>query len=117
MKDTEIASLEKLGFDKDVTMERFMQNEELFFRCLKKFPNDVNYRKLIDSLESEDVGGAFEAAHSLKGVTANLGLNNLFDELKPMVEVLRKDSLDVDKENIERFKRFYEEAIEVINTF
>ena len=116
MTDTQIASLERLGFDHDVTMERFMHNEELFFRCLKKFPNDANYKKLIEALEQDDVLGAFEAAHSIKGVTANLGLNNLFNEIKPMVEVLRKESLDIDGDNLERFRNCYKEAIEVIDT-
>ena len=52
----------------------------------------------LDSLKAEYAKhnpkskAAFEAAHTLKGVSANLGLTDLYDSVFPLVEELRNAS-------------------------
>ena len=41
------------------------------------------------ALKDKDYGEAFTAAHTLKGVTANMGLTPLFDRVCAIVEPLR----------------------------
>ena len=53
--------------------------------------------------------------HSLKGVTGNLGLDNMFDIIRPMVEILRTGSLDIDAESRDKLDEYYEEAVNIIN--
>ena len=38
--------LEQKGFDVDGTMRRFLNNEALYMKCLKKFLNDTSFEKL-----------------------------------------------------------------------
>ncbi len=38
--------LEEKGFDVDGTMKRFLNNETLYLKCLKKFLDDSSFEKL-----------------------------------------------------------------------
>ena len=109
-----ISEYNRLGVNLDETMERFMQSEEMYIRFLKRFPADKNFDKYMKAVDESDVTAAFEATHALKGVTANLGLGKVLKEIRPLVEVYRAGRLDADPDNIERFKLFYHEAIELI---
>lgn len=104
-----------LGVDLEETLERFVGNEDLYLRCLKKLSNDKNYSSMLDAIDSKDASAAFEAAHALKGVSANLGLDKLYFEMKIITEVFRAGSIDYDKDNLERLIAAYNHAIEVID--
>ena len=78
MTDLQRERLQGLGVDIEETLERFVENEALFFRCLNKLEDDKNYSLLCEAIEEgTDAQKAFDAAHALKGVSANLGLNKL----------------------------------------
>lgn len=111
-----ITKLSALGVDIDVTLERFVGNETLYLRCLKTFCSNTDYDEMLKSIESSDARPAFEAAHALKGVSANLGLNHLYEEVKVITEVFRAGSLDYDKNNLDKIKSEYNIAIDVINS-
>ena len=106
--------LESLGVDLEETLERFVDNEELYLRCLGKLIQDKNYNGMFEAISAKDPSAAFDAAHALKGVTANLGLNHLYLEMKEITEVFRAGSLDFDSGNLERIKQDYEEAVDTI---
>jgi len=106
--------LESLGVDLEETLERFVDNEELYLRCLGKLLQDKNYNGMFEAIDSKDPSAAFDAAHALKGVTANLGLNRLYLEMKEITEVFRAGSLDYDSGNMERIKKDYEEVVDTI---
>lgn len=82
-------SFEAYGADYQTTMGRFMGNEKMYLRILDMLFEDENLNKLGYALESEDMTGAFEAAHTLKGVVGNLGLTPLYEALCAIVEPLR----------------------------
>jgi HPt (histidine-containing phosphotransfer) domain-containing protein len=117
MKKERIESLKSLGVDLDETLERFVGNEDLYFKCLNKFLNDKNYGHLMEAIKDEDSSEAFEAAHALKGVSANLGLDNLYEEMKVITEVFRAGSLDYDPDNFEKMKQEYKRAMNTIEGF
>ena len=83
------AAFEAYGADYDGTMRRFLGNEAMYLRVLGMLPRDGSVNRLGDALESGDLGGAFEAAHSLKGVARNLGLDPLYKAACAVVEPLR----------------------------
>ena len=68
---------------------RFMGKEDMYIKFLNMFEKDDNIRKLENSIGSGDLTAAFEAAHTLKGVTANLGLTPLYNAVCNIVEPLR----------------------------
>lgn len=81
--------MEACGADYAVTMARFLGNEELYLKYVKMLFSEDGLRNLEDSLEANDLSGAFEAAHTLKGVTATLGLTTLNAAISRIVEPLR----------------------------
>jgi len=83
--------LEGLGVDLDTTMARFLDNEELYFKFLKQFPDDETFGQLKDSLAAENADEAFRAAHTLKGVAGNLGLTHVFEAASDITEALRHE--------------------------
>lgn len=81
--------LEENGADVETTLKRFMGNDGIFMKFIMKFLDDKNYAGLMENLENQDYQAAFNSAHTLKGVTANLGLDPIRDVVSDMTELLR----------------------------
>lgn len=62
-------------------------------RFLRLFPLDNSFPQLSEALGRGDVQTAFRAAHTLKGVAANLGLERLRALASDMTECLRRGEL------------------------
>lgn len=112
--------LEENGADVEATLRRFMGNENMYLKFLKKFPGDQNYQNLGTSLEAGNYEEAFRYAHTLKGVAANLGLVPMQTTVSGIVEELRsKNNGDVDTAKInamwQELKKIYEQFVEIIN--
>ncbi len=80
--------------DVDGALERFMNNEALLERFLRKFPADPNYEKLTAAFAAGDREEALTASHTLKGVCGNLSLTVLFSLLSRQVDLLRAEDWD-----------------------
>ena len=89
-------SLEDYGADYKTTLARFMNNEQIYLRILQKFPQDDTLQKLGQALQDGDYANAFNAAHTLKGVTGNLGLTPLYEAVCAIVEPLRAGKVHED---------------------
>lgn len=88
---TKLQSLfEAYGADYNAAMARFMGNEVTYLRILNMLFQDTNLQKLGDALSRGDLAGAFEAAHTLKGVAGNLGLTPFYESVCSIVEPLRE---------------------------
>ena len=81
------------GIDVDGALERFMNNEALLERFLRKFPADPNYETLTAAFAAGDWEEALTASHTLKGMCGNLSLTALFSLLSRQVELLQKELL------------------------
>ncbi len=81
--------LKKKGCDMDKTMERFLNDEEFYVDCLRDMLYDPGFEQLGDALKAHNVAEAFDVAHMLKGIVANMGLTSLFDKIVLIVEPLR----------------------------
>ncbi len=80
---------EEYGGDYDSVMERFMSNEKMYIKIFNMLFQDDNLQKLKSAIECSDFDKAFEAAHTLKGVAANLGLTPYYRTICSIVEPLR----------------------------
>lgn len=92
--------LEENGADVEGTLHRFMGNGALFLKFLLKFKDDQNFVLLRNSIEQKDYEEAFKAAHTLKGVSANLGLTPICDSASKLTELLRgkaASEIEIDK--------------------
>ena len=91
-------------------------SEKLVEKFALKFLADDSYELLEESLEAGNYSEAFRAAHTLKGVSLNLGftkLNRVSDELTEALrdcsgledmQLLEKARLDLEGENDEQAK-------------
>lgn len=75
--------------DVDGALERFLDDEELYTVCLHTVLGDQAFTGLGEALKTHAVKEAFDCAHTLKGVFANLGLTPMFDITVKIVEPLR----------------------------
>ena len=113
MESTEKELLEQHGFDVDGTMKRFLNNEMLYKKCLKKFLDDKSMDALQAASASSNVEEAFKAAHTMKGFISNLGMEKLHQLLIPMVEKLRAGEL-LEQGELEQLSEVYREMYELI---
>ena len=67
-----IDKLKAMGCDIDSAMGRFLNNEDFYARCFKKYIDDPSFDGLAAALESKDPVEVFEQSHTLKGVSANM---------------------------------------------
>ena len=97
--------MEENGADVATTLKRFMGNETIYLKFIMKFLDDKNYEAIKDGLMQNDYEKAFTGAHSLKGVSGNLGLNPVYEAASEMSELLRnaKDH-EIDAEKLQEVK-------------
>lgn len=105
--------LEENGADVEATVRRFMGNEAMYLKFLGRFPTDPNYEKLGEQIGERDYEEAFKSAHTLKGVSANLGLTPIFTVVSELVEEIRgKKSEEVDTERVDALWKNVQEVYE-----
>lgn len=107
--------LSKAGVSATEGIERFNGDKEMYEEVLTNFVNDTSFAQLCEAVENKDVDAAFKAAHSLKGVAGNLSMNRLFDDIYPMVEILRAGSLEQVEDYMVTVKKDYEDVIQAIS--
>ncbi len=90
-----IDSLRKYGANVQEGLGRCLNNEAFYLRLVKMGVQDANFQKLDRALADRDLAVAFDAAHALKGILANLALTPLLEPVSEMTELLRVRS-DVD---------------------
>ncbi len=79
---------EKIGSEyRDV--EKRLGNEQFILRFVSKFIGDPTYGMLETAFSRGDREGAFRAAHTLKGVSSNLGFGKLWQASSELTEYLR----------------------------
>ncbi|MBQ9438632.1 MAG: Hpt domain-containing protein [Lachnospiraceae bacterium] len=81
--------LEAYGVDMAVTLDRFVDDWDLYVSCLEAFKEETSFADLRAALDKENYTEAFDAAHTLKGVSGNLGMTPLYEVTCSMVETLR----------------------------
>lgn len=99
--DTNFKSqLEQIGADIDTAIKRFMGNEALYAKFLMKFQQDESFAKIEQFVAEKNAEETFKAAHTLKGVAANLGLDRIANDASDIVELFRgkSDFTDADQD-------------------
>ena len=95
MQASQMDILKDYGMDINSTLARFASNENLMMRFLLGFPNDKTMDSLHAAVAAEDREAMKVAAHSLKGLTGNLGLTPLFEASTQLMNTLRQTDDDV----------------------
>lgn len=84
-----INALRDYGADVEEGLGRCMNREDFYLRLVKMAMDEKAFLSLKDALEKKDLDAAFQAAHSLKGVLANLALTPMLIPCSEITEDLR----------------------------
>ena len=77
------------GANVDEGLQRCMNNEEFYLRLVESVKGEASFGALQAAVEAGDLDAAFEAAHALKGVLANLAITPLYEPASEICELLR----------------------------
>ena len=106
---------EKTGSDYENILKRF-GSEAMIQRFALKFLKDGSFSDLKNALEAKDGERAFRAAHTLKGICLNLGLDRLYKVSACLTEKLRGREFNGYEEAYEEVQQEYQKTIEAIRT-
>ena len=89
--------------------KRVMNNGKLYAKLLTKFKTDTNLNDLYAFAEAQDWEKAQGAAHTIKGIAANLSLTELFNQSLDVETQIKGKSLKT--ESIESLKNCFAETL------
>ncbi len=92
-------------------------NEERVERFALKFLNDTSFQTLRDKYASGEYKEAFRAAHTIKGLSTNLGFERLFVSADALTEALRNGKSDNADALYERVTEDYRELREALEKY
>ena len=73
-------------------VEKQLLSANLVKRFITKFLDDASFSELCIAMQEGNRNKAFRAAHALKGVSGNLGMNRLFSSVSQLTELLRPEA-------------------------
>ncbi len=94
-----------------------LRSEALIKRFMIKFLSDPSGKLLFDSMESGSYDDAFRAAHTLKGVSQNLGFTMLYKSSSAITEALRAKDYAAAKELLAGLRKDFALTVSVIEAF
>ncbi|MDD3401733.1 MAG: hypothetical protein PHQ72_00040 [Hespellia sp.] len=103
-----------VGIDVLEGIKRFSGREDLYSKFLFKFVEDPNFQECREDMKNGDIESAFCHAHALKGITGNLSMNQFYQHLYAVVELLRAGDVEHAKELFSDLEIEYDEVIDAI---
>ena len=101
------AALEQWGVDVSGARERFLEDDGLYIRCLRRFAGEQTMDRLEDAIRRNDLEGAYEMAHLIKGTTGTLNLTPLYDMVCKVTHRLLHNDMEGFEEDYGRMRELY----------
>ena len=95
--------------NEDEGKKRVMNNGKLYARLLTKFKTDTNLNDLVGFAAAQDWEKAQGAAHTIKGIAANLSLTELFNQSLDVETQIKGKSLN--PESLDNLKNCFAETL------
>ena len=93
--------------------KRVLNNGKLYAKLLTKFKTETKIDGLISAVEDQDWNNAQTAAHTIKGLAANLSLTELFNQFLDIETQIKGKS--VKSETLENLKTCFAETLVAID--
>jgi len=94
-------------------IKRVMNNAKLYVKLLTKFRNDTKLDDLEAALAADDMEKAQGAAHTIKGVAANLSLAELFKQTLELETQIKAKA--VEPNQMETVKTVFAETLQEVD--
>src|SRR5574344_2484752 len=82
-------AINTIGVNTEETLRRFSGNQALMEKFIRKFPQDTTLESLEAAIASKDYKSIEETAHTLKGLSGNLGFTELYELSTALVTAVR----------------------------
>ena len=107
--------LRELGVDVDQGLGRVMGDESLYEMMLGMFVDEVGGNPVkLEDFDDAAQNGLTERIHTLKGVTGNLAMTQLFDRYTSVLGMLREGRYDEAKAGFEEILPAQEKVLDCI---
>ncbi len=83
-----------VGVKPEEAIYRFLGKEEIYKKFLKKYLDDTEISTIKEGIRKMDAYEVFKAAHTLKGVAANLGLESIQNKASEITEYTREKNFE-----------------------
>lgn len=110
-----LQKLDKLGAETEDALERFLNDEEMYLKYIREFPDEKSMPRLVQAVADGDYEAAEKAVHALKGIVNNLGFLPLADAAVDMLEELRDDNIEDALDAFEDVQKQYDRFCAAIN--
>jgi len=80
--------------------KRVMNNTKLYAKLLGKFKNDPNMKDIEDALAAGNLEKAKTSVHTLKGLSANLSLTELYKQSLELETQIKAGSVNPDQSTV-----------------
>ena len=101
----------EVGADYNEVLGRLGGIPALVEKFLSKFEADGSMAELEQKLAAGATEEAFRAAHTLKGLCANLGIQKLYEASSAVTELLRAGDLDGARLGLPTLKKEYDRTL------
>lgn len=112
MTEDMATKLASYGIDFPDAMERMDDDEALYERLAFKYLNNTNYVDLVAAMEAKAYEDAYEAAHTLKGVSGNLSFSKLYKVSAAVSDALYQGEYQAAEQMMPDVKAAHEKVIE-----
>ena len=108
------AALTEAGTNVSETLARFSGNEELYLRFLRRFSGDPSFAEMERALGDGRLRDAADACHTLKGISANLGLSPLCAACTELMAAFRGGDPAELERPLTAVREAYDRAVELV---
>jgi len=81
----------------DEGLNRVMKNKAFYNRLLLKFKDDINMNEIDAAFSEGDIEKAKTSSHTLKGLTANLSLTELYKQVLELETQIKAGTFNSDQ--------------------
>ena len=106
--------LNKAGIDCHSGIRRFSGRADLYEKYLKKFTEDENIQLAKKAIKEKNYDELLKYVHTLKGVTGNLSITELFRNCDELVEMIRDKNFEHVDVAFKRICLIYSEVCKAI---
>ncbi len=89
-------------------------NAAIYCKMLDKYVQGNYFEKFITALNGGDMAETASAAHALKGVSANLSLDEVFEHIRPLELAAKENNLSANDPRIPELTDIYNKTVESI---
>lgn len=96
---------------------RRLSSDNLIERFMLMFPKDTTMQTLRAAVAEGNIEESFRAAHTLKGIAANLSFSELAEVSSKLTEQLRPRTNQADGELVSQIEELYELTINTLKEY